>query len=54
MDENRDLIRLKVVFNDKKRINKWLADLLGKDPATISKWSTNTYNLNLSNLIIMV
>ena len=54
MDENRDLIRLKVVLNDKKRINKWLANLLGKDPATISKRSTNTYNLNLSNLIIMV
>ena len=36
--ENKDLNRLKVVLAEKKRTNKWLAEQLGKDPATISKW----------------
>ena len=36
-----DLNRLKVVLVEKKRTSKWLADKLGKDPATISKWCTN-------------
>ena len=33
--ENKDLNRLKVVLAEKKRTNKWLAEQLGKDPATI-------------------
>ena len=37
MEENRDLNRLKVVLADKKRTNKWLAEQLGKDPATVSR-----------------
>ena len=32
---NKDLNRLKVVLADKKRTNKWLAEQLGKDPATL-------------------
>lgn len=51
MEGNRDLNRLKVVLADKKRTNKWLADQLGKDPATISKWCTNTCQPDLSNLM---
>ena len=39
--DTKDLNRLKVVLADKKRTNKWLAEQLGKDPATISKWCTN-------------
>ena len=38
----KDLNRIKVVLVEKKRTNKWLAEQLGKDPATISKWCTNT------------
>lgn len=34
--ENKDLNRLKVILAEKKRTNKWLAEQLGKDPATIS------------------
>ena len=34
----KDLNRLKVVLAEKKKTNKWLAEQLGKDPATISKW----------------
>lgn len=51
MDGNRDLNRLKVVLADKKRTNKWLAEQLGKDPATISKWCTNTCQPDLGNLM---
>jgi len=46
--ENRDLSRLKVVLAEKKRTNKWFAELLGKDQGTVSKWCTNTYQPELS------
>ena len=36
-----DLNRIKVVLVEKKHTNKWLAEELGKDPATVSKWCTN-------------
>ena len=36
-----DINRIKVVLADKKRTNKWLAEQLGRDPATVSKWCTN-------------
>ena len=48
---NQDINRLKVVLADKKRTNKWLAEQLGKDPATISKWVTNVSQPSLGNLI---
>ena len=51
MEENRDLNRLKVVLADKKRTNKWLAEQLGKYPATVSKWYTNTCQPDLGNLM---
>lgn len=49
--ENKDLNRLKVVLAEKKRTNKWLAEQLDKDPATISKWCTNSAQPTLENLI---
>lgn len=39
---NKDLNRIKVVLVENKRTNKWLAEQLGKDPATVSKWCTNS------------
>ena len=36
-----DLNRIKVVLDEKKCTNKRLAQILGKDPATVSKWCTN-------------
>ena len=32
---------LKVVLAEKHLTNKWLADKLGKDQGTVSKWCTN-------------
>lgn len=49
--ENKDLNRLKVVLAEKKRTNKWLAEKLGKDLATVSKWCTNSAQPNLENLM---
>ena len=49
--KNKDLNRLKVVLAEKKRTNKWLAEQLGKDPATVSKWGTNSAQPNLENLM---
>ena len=49
--EYKDLNRLKVVLAEKKRTNKWLAEQLGKDPATVSKWCTNSAQPNLENLM---
>ena len=43
--------RLTVVLAEKKRTNKWLAEQLGKDPGTVSKWCTNTLQPNLETLV---
>ena len=44
------LNRSKVVLAEKKRTNKWLAEQLGKDPATVSKWCTNSAQPGLETL----
>lgn len=43
--------RIKVVLVEKNRTNKWLAEQLGKDPATVSKWCTNTSQPGVETLI---
>lgn len=45
-----DLNRLKVVLAEKKKTSKWLAEQLGKDPATVSKWCTNSSQPSLGTL----
>lgn len=45
-----DINRLKVVLVEKKRTSKWLASELKKDPATVSKWCTNTSQPDLQTL----
>ena len=47
----QDINRLKVVLAEKKRTNKWLSEQVGKDPATVSKWCTNTMQPNLGTLV---
>ena len=51
MAETIDLNRIKVMLVEKKRSNKWLAEQLGKDPATVSKWCTNTSQPTLETLL---
>ena len=47
----KDIIRLKVVLAEQKRTNKWLAEELGKDPASVSKWCTNASQPSLETLV---
>ena len=49
-EATKDINRIKVVLVEKKRTNKWLAEQVGKDPATISKWCTNTAQPSLEML----
>ena len=49
--ETKDLNSIKLVLVEKKRTNRWLAEQLGKDEATTSKWCTNSLQPNLETLI---
>ena len=49
--ENKPINRIKVMLAERMVSNKDLAEMLGKDPATISKWVTNTSQPSLENLI---
>ena len=42
-----NLNRLKAVLDDSGKTNNWLAEQLGKAPVTISKWCTNTTQIDL-------
>jgi len=33
--------RIKVVLAEKEKSNKWLADKVGRDETTVSRWCTN-------------
>lgn len=46
----RYINRLKVVLAEQHKTNLWLAKTLGKDPATVSKWCTNTAQPSLETL----
>lgn len=50
MAKEKDFNRLKVILAEKKKTNKWLAEQLGKDPATISKWCTNSAQPGIETL----
>jgi serine/threonine-protein kinase len=39
------------MLEEKKRTHKWLAEQIGKDPATVSKWCTNTLQPNLETIV---
>lgn len=45
-----DLNQLKTVLAKKKRTNKWLAEQLGVNQTTVSKWCTNTTQPDLQTL----
>ena len=51
MEKEKDVNRIKVVPVEKKRSNNWLAKQLEKDPATVSKWCTNTSQPSLETLL---
>lgn len=46
----KDINRIKFVLLEKKRSNKWLAEQLHKDQATVSRWCNNVYQPDLEVL----
>ena len=48
---NKRINRLKIILAEKEKSNNWLAEHLGRDKATISKWCTNTSQPDIENFI---
>ena len=46
-----DINRIKIVLVEKKRTGKWLAEQLGKNPSTVSKWCSNVAQPDLATLV---
>lgn len=38
----KEINRLKSILAEKNKTGKWLAEQLGKDPSTVSKWCSNS------------
>ena len=51
LNDNKNLNRIKVVLAEKNLQNKWLAEQLGRDQATISKWCNNVAQPPLETLM---
>lgn len=47
----KDINRIKIVLVEQKRTGKWLAEQLGKDPSTVSKWCSNNMQPSLEMLM---
>lgn len=48
--ERQKINRIKAVLAETGHTGKWLAEQLGKDPVTVSKWCTNTTQPDLYTL----
>jgi transcriptional regulator with XRE-family HTH domain len=48
--QSKDLNRIKIVLIEQKKTAKWLAEEIGKDPSTVSKWCTNSSQPSLDTL----
>ena len=49
----KQLNRLKVVLVEKNKSGKWLAEQLGKDPATISRWCSNSIQPSIDTMALI-
>lgn len=47
----KQINRLKVVLVEQNRTGKWLAEILGKNEATVSRWCTNESQPSLEMLV---
>ena len=46
-----DINRLTLILVEKKKTSKWLADELGVNPSTVSKWCTNSSQPDLTTVL---
>lgn len=51
--EQKAINRIKVVLVEKGQTSKWLAEKLGKNEATVSRWCTNDVQPNLYTLTLI-
>ncbi len=47
----KEINRIKLALVEQKRTNRWLANELGKDEATVSNWCTNKSQPSLETII---
>jgi len=45
--------RIKVVLAEKQKTNKWLAEQVGKDTSTVSKWCTNSSQPDIQTFLLI-
>ena len=48
---NKAINRLKAVLAEQAKTNKWLAEQLGKNETTISRWCTNEIQPSMDNFV---
>lgn len=48
---NKAINRLKAVLAEQGKTNKWLAEQLGKNETTTSRWCTNEIQPSMDNLV---
>lgn len=46
----KDINRIKAVLAEQNQTGKWLAEQLGKDRSTVSKWCSNTTQPSLETI----
>ena len=51
MIDMEDINRLKIVLVERQKTGKWLAEQLGKNPSTVSKWCSNVSQPDLATLV---
>ena len=49
----KQINRLKIVLAEQGKTSKWLAEQLGKNETTISRWCTNEVQPSLDTLLII-
>jgi putative transcriptional regulator len=51
MRSKKQINRLKIVLVEQNRTNKWLAEQLGKNITTVSRWCTNETQPGIETMI---
>ncbi len=51
MTNKKQINRLKIVLVEQSRTNKWLAEQLGKNITTVSRWCTNETQPGIETMI---
>lgn len=51
MTSKKQINRIRVVLAEKDRTNKWLAEKVGKNRTTVSRWCTNDMQPSLETLV---